>query len=204
MIKGEESGAQAQEQQQTEPQQTEPQTEPQQTEPQNEPQNEPQQQQHTQKRALRPRSGIKPPKLFEEEQFADAAQPQDASKQPTAKRGKGAQRKQPSRTTKRQESAKGDTQKRNAENDDDDDDDDDGDESESDGGVYCLCRKPDDGKMMVSCDACHDWFHIACVGLTKQQASKLQHFFCPSCKGASYQSGVSSAAFVFRAVYECL
>jgi hypothetical protein len=25
--------------------------------------------------------------------------------------------------------------------------------------VYCSCRKPDDGRFMIYCDACQEWFH---------------------------------------------
>lgn len=31
--------------------------------------------------------------------------------------------------------------------------------------VYCLCRKPDDGSLMVECGGCAKWFHTRCVGL---------------------------------------
>ncbi|EGD79768.1 hypothetical protein PTSG_10753 [Salpingoeca rosetta] len=55
------------------------------------------------------------------------------------------------------------------------------DEDEEDA-VYCLCRQPDDGRMMVFCDSCHEWFHVACVGLTKKKAENLSIFFCPPCK----------------------
>ena len=31
--------------------------------------------------------------------------------------------------------------------------------------VYCLCRKPDDGSLMVECGGCAKWFHTRCMGL---------------------------------------
>ncbi|KAJ3021756.1 PHD finger protein 3 [Thoreauomyces humboldtii] len=48
--------------------------------------------------------------------------------------------------------------------------------------VYCLCRQPDSGKFMISCDNCEEWFHGACVGLTKKVGEKLNTFVCPPCK----------------------
>ncbi len=31
------------------------------------------------------------------------------------------------------------------------------DEDEDDSQVYCLCRQPDDGTFMISCDKCEEW-----------------------------------------------
>ncbi|XP_056004155.1 uncharacterized protein LOC130049934 [Ostrea edulis] len=31
---------------------------------------------------------------------------------------------------------------------------------------YCLCRQADDGKLMIQCDRCEEWFHGKCVGET--------------------------------------
>ena len=28
--------------------------------------------------------------------------------------------------------------------------------------VYCICRLPDDGSLMVCCDTCKEWFHQSC------------------------------------------
>ena len=38
--------------------------------------------------------------------------------------------------------------------------------------VYCLCRKKDDGKLMVQCNECKEWFHDKCVGVTARQAKR--------------------------------
>lgn len=48
-------------------------------------------------------------------------------------------------------------------------------------GVYCVCKGPDDGRMMIACDACNDWFHVGCIGMTKTAASKLKSFTCAGC-----------------------
>ncbi|KAK8933496.1 hypothetical protein KSP39_PZI015563 [Platanthera zijinensis] len=62
--------------------------------------------------------------------------------------------------------------------------------------VYCKCEmpyNPDD--LMVQCDECKDWynrvnlgsrvpmerFHPSCMGMTIEQAKKLDHFLCSDC-----------------------
>ena len=47
--------------------------------------------------------------------------------------------------------------------------------------VYCLCRKPDDGHTMICCDSCAEWYHCACLGITKSQAKNIATYTCPSC-----------------------
>lgn len=44
--------------------------------------------------------------------------------------------------------------------------------------LYCICRKPYDGKAMVACDQCDEWYHMACLGL--RSSPKL--FICAACK----------------------
>ncbi|XP_047162664.1 chromatin remodeling protein EBS-like isoform X2 [Vigna umbellata] len=38
---------------------------------------------------------------------------------------------------------------------------------------------PDD--LMVQCEGCKDWYHPACVGMTIEEAKKLDHFVCSEC-----------------------
>ncbi|CAG8574751.1 8449_t:CDS:2 [Paraglomus brasilianum] len=47
--------------------------------------------------------------------------------------------------------------------------------------VYCLCRKPDDHRIMIQCDKCREWYHLACVKLTKAKADKIRKYYCPVC-----------------------
>lgn len=47
--------------------------------------------------------------------------------------------------------------------------------------LYCFCRKPDDGRLMIQCEKCFEWFHAACLQMTKRQADRLVTFFCPQC-----------------------
>nr|GEW86275.1 chromatin remodeling protein EBS-like [Tanacetum cinerariifolium] len=48
--------------------------------------------------------------------------------------------------------------------------------------VYCKCKmpyNPDD--LMVQCEGCKDWFHPNCMGMTIEEAKKLELFMCAEC-----------------------
>ncbi|CAN4109902.1 unnamed protein product [Withania somnifera] len=48
--------------------------------------------------------------------------------------------------------------------------------------LYCKCEmpyNPDD--LMVQCEGCKDWFHPSCMGMTIEEAKKLEHFLCSDC-----------------------
>ncbi|XP_074270143.1 chromatin remodeling protein EBS-like [Silene latifolia] len=48
--------------------------------------------------------------------------------------------------------------------------------------VYCKCEmpyNPDD--LMVQCEGCKDWFHPSCMGMSIEEAKKLDHFLCSDC-----------------------
>lgn len=48
--------------------------------------------------------------------------------------------------------------------------------------VFCICRKPDDHRVMIGCDGpCDDWFHLNCVGMTEAKTKLVQKWFCPNC-----------------------
>ncbi|CAM9103685.1 unnamed protein product [Laminaria digitata] len=51
-------------------------------------------------------------------------------------------------------------------------------------GAYCICRGGDDGGVMVLCDACSEWFHAPCVGLTARVADGLKEYYCIVCCGS--------------------
>jgi len=50
-----------------------------------------------------------------------------------------------------------------------------------DGDILCICKKPDDGGLMIQCDACDDLFHGRYVGITKVVADTLVTYYCPWC-----------------------
>ena len=67
--------------------------------------------------------------------------------------------------------------------------------------VYCICRRPESGRM-IACVNPHcavEWYHLKCVGLTKNSTNLLSHkkWLCPSCKqdpaAAKYITGASAA-----------
>ena len=48
--------------------------------------------------------------------------------------------------------------------------------------VYCYCRMPDHGKLMVECSTCSDWFHEECIREEIPAQSRDEwSFMCTSC-----------------------
>ncbi|KAH3836374.1 hypothetical protein DPMN_109744 [Dreissena polymorpha] len=39
--------------------------------------------------------------------------------------------------------------------------------------VYCMCRGVDDGSFMIACDACEEWYHGKCVGVTEESGEEI-------------------------------
>nr|XP_045589319.1 uncharacterized protein LOC123751269 [Procambarus clarkii] len=48
--------------------------------------------------------------------------------------------------------------------------------------LYCVCRQPYDGKFMVQCDMCAEWFHGVCVGVTLASVRSKPEYACPRCE----------------------
>lgn len=38
--------------------------------------------------------------------------------------------------------------------------------------LYCVCNEPDDGRVMVSCDDCGQWYHTDCVSVDPEVSSE--------------------------------
>lgn len=47
--------------------------------------------------------------------------------------------------------------------------------------VFCVCRKPDTGALMVGCDGCDDWFHFSCVKVDSKYSKLISSYYCPYC-----------------------
>ncbi|KAK6200253.1 uncharacterized protein RJT21DRAFT_114679 [Scheffersomyces amazonensis] len=47
--------------------------------------------------------------------------------------------------------------------------------------LFCICRKPDNGEMMVQCDGCEEWFHFKCMKLKQENSNLIAKFFCKFC-----------------------
>lgn len=49
--------------------------------------------------------------------------------------------------------------------------------------VYCICRKPDGGSLMVECAGCTEWFHLHCIGMMENDLPESD-WLCPHCQRA--------------------
>ncbi|CAR22734.1 Spp1p [Lachancea thermotolerans CBS 6340] len=58
--------------------------------------------------------------------------------------------------------------------------------------VFCICKKPDSGELMVGCDGCDDWFHFSCLKIPQKFNELVFSFFCPYCQCGITGPGASS------------
>ena len=49
--------------------------------------------------------------------------------------------------------------------------------------VYCTCRKPKSGSLMVECAICHEWFHLQCIDLGEEDLPN-NDLLCSPCQKA--------------------
>ena len=47
-----------------------------------------------------------------------------------------------------------------------------------DGELFCICRKPDDHTLMISCDGCEGWFHGRCVDMAAERTKLISKWYC--------------------------
>lgn len=48
--------------------------------------------------------------------------------------------------------------------------------------LYCICRKPDKGQLMICCDGCENWFHFRCLHLKNEWQLLVHKFYCQFCE----------------------
>ena len=56
------------------------------------------------------------------------------------------------------------------------------DDHDEDKEEYCMCRKPWQGRFMIQCDYCEEWYHGSCVDVTATDALDIDKFKCGPCK----------------------
>ncbi len=58
--------------------------------------------------------------------------------------------------------------------------------------LWCICQQPHNNRFMICCDACSDWFHGKCVGITKKMGKEMEEagndWTCPKCKSQEEKS----------------
>ena len=47
--------------------------------------------------------------------------------------------------------------------------------------AYCLCRTPWQGRFMIQCDYCDNWYHGSCVNITATDALEIDRYKCCLC-----------------------
>jgi hypothetical protein len=60
---------------------------------------------------------------------------------------------------------------------------------EDDTELYCTCRKPWQGRFMIMCDFCEEWYHGTCVNITPTEALDIVKYKCGTCKGRPQSDG---------------
>ena len=49
--------------------------------------------------------------------------------------------------------------------------------------LWCSCRKPDDGSLMLLCDGCGEWYHVErCLKMSKDEVDEIDLYFCKDCR----------------------
>ena len=48
--------------------------------------------------------------------------------------------------------------------------------------VWCMCRQGENGKFMIQCDSCDEWYHGECVKVTPELAKTFTEYYCPRCQ----------------------
>jgi len=49
--------------------------------------------------------------------------------------------------------------------------------------VYCFCRGPWQGRFMIQCESCDEWYHGACVNVSPTEALDIDQYECEECAG---------------------
>lgn len=52
---------------------------------------------------------------------------------------------------------------------------------------YCVCHGVDDGRPMIHCDNCKNWFHFNCINLDEDTAAEIYLYHCEPCTAQTKQ-----------------
>jgi hypothetical protein len=65
--------------------------------------------------------------------------------------------------------------------------------------IYCYCRLIDDGRHMIRCNGCEDWFHIDCAQVSSAVLkNKKSSWFCQQCiKQTACDSKISACDYSY-------
>ena len=55
-------------------------------------------------------------------------------------------------------------------------------DEEDDQKKYCVCRKPYNGRFMIQCDFCDEWYQGSCVNITVTDAMVIDKYKHKACK----------------------
>lgn len=61
--------------------------------------------------------------------------------------------------------------------------------------VFCICKKPDEGDLMVGCDGCDDWFHFKCMKIPEKYSHLVSGYYCPYCQAGITGTPLESGEF---------
>jgi hypothetical protein len=48
--------------------------------------------------------------------------------------------------------------------------------------VYCSCKRPWEGRFMIMCDYCMEWYHGSCVNISPSEALEINKYKCDKCR----------------------
>ncbi|CCH43835.1 Set1 complex component [Wickerhamomyces ciferrii] len=72
--------------------------------------------------------------------------------------------------------------------------------------VFCICRKPDHGELMVGCDGCDDWYHFKCMKINLKFRELIANYYCPYCeiegKGVTHWKRKCRVSKCFKPILE--